>query len=333
MADIAALARVSASTVSRALAGSPLVPKKKRDRIVNIARARGYVVNSAARTLRLKRTETISVVIPLGHEGSQPLTDPFFVEMLGHLADEITHRGYGVLLQKILPPMNNWLARLVAANRSDGIIVLGQSTEHRAIEAAAAHFRPLVVWGGRTHQQSYCTVGSDNVAGAAAAVNHLIRLGRRRIVFFGDATAPEIGLRYAGYRQALVRAKAGLKTQRVVPAHLTTDAAYEAMRSFIASRTPFDAVFAATDVIAISAMRAMTAAGLSVPHDIAVVGFDDIALAAHASPPLTTVRQDIQRGAKTIVDLVFRLIAGEDVPSATMPAELIVRESCGGLRR
>src|SRR5271157_5053827 len=117
MADIAALARVSASTVSRALAGSPLVPKKKRDRIVKIARARGYVVNSAARTLRLKRTETISVVIPLGHEGSQPLTDPFFVEMLGHLADEITHRGYGVLLQKILPPMNNWLARLVAANR------------------------------------------------------------------------------------------------------------------------------------------------------------------------------------------------------------------------
>jgi len=332
MADIARLAGVSASTVSRALAGSSLVARKKRDQIVKLARERGYVVNPTARNLRLQRTETISVVIPLGHEASQPLTDPFFVEMLGHLADEITQRGYGVFLQKVLPPMDDWLMRLIGSHRSDGIIVIGQSTEHGLIEVAAANYRPLVVWGGHADEQSYCTVGTDNVAGARAAVEHLIRLGRRRIVFLGDPTSPEIRLRYEGYRQALERGGA-LEEQQVVPAHLTPDTAYEAMRAFIGSKARFDAVFAASDVIAISAIRAITAAGLKVPGDIAVVGYDDISLAAYTTPALTTVRQDLKRGAETMVDLVFRRIAGEDTPSATMQAELIIRESCGALSR
>jgi DNA-binding LacI/PurR family transcriptional regulator len=332
MADIAKLAGVSASTVSRALAGSPLVATRKREEIVRLARDRGYVVNQTARNLRLRRTETISVVIPLGHETSQPLTDPFFVEMLGHLADQITQRGFGVFLQKILPPMNDWLPQLIASQRSDGIIVIGQSTEHGVLEAAAASYLPLVVWGGRAGTQSYCTVGTDNTAGARIAVDHLVRLGRRSIVFFGDPTGPEIRLRYDGYRQALERGGA-LEAQQIVPAHLTPDTAYEAMRAFISRRPAFDAVFAASDVIAISAIRAITAAGLRVPDDVAVVGYDDISLASSTNPPLTTVRQDLKRGAETMVDLVFRRIAGEDTPSATMPAELIVRESCGSARR
>ena len=333
MSDIARLAGVSASTVSRALAGSELVAKKKREEIVRLARERGYVINSAARNLRLQRTEAISVVIPLGHETGQPLSDPFFVEMLGHLADEITQRGFGVLLQKIVPPMADWLPRLIASRRSDGIIVIGQSTEHAALEAAALSYHPLVVWGGHAAAQSYCTVGTDNLGGARIAVEHLIRLGRRRIVFFGDPVTPEIKLRSEGYRLALKQAKGNLDAQLIVPTHLTPDAAYEAMRAFIDTKAPFDAVFAGSDLVAISAMRAIIAAGLRVPDDIAVVGFDDISLAAHTNPTLTTMRQDIKRGAEILVDLVFRRIAGEDTPSATMPAELIVRESCGAATR
>ncbi|MEI8258715.1 MAG: LacI family DNA-binding transcriptional regulator [Deltaproteobacteria bacterium] len=326
------MAGVSASTVSRALAGSDLVAKKKRDEIVRLARERGYVVNPTARNLRLQRTETISVVIPLGHEASQPLTDPFFFEMLGHLADAITQRGYGVLLQKILPPMDDWLPRLVASGRSDGIIVVGQSTEHAVIEQVASYYRPLVVWGGHADEQSYCTVGTDNVAGGRRAVEHLVKLGRRRIVFCGDPRSAEIRLRYEGYLAALKRARRTATARQVVPVDLTAEAAYESMRDLIRSKTPFDAVFAASDLIAISAMRALAAAGMSVPGDVAVVGFDDISLAAHTSPPLTTVRQDLRRGARTIVELMFRRIAGEDPPSVTMPAELIVRDSCGAGR-
>jgi len=330
MAELGALVGVSAATVSRAIAGSPLVNAKTREQILLLAQERGYVVNAAARSLRLKRTETISVVIPLGHESSQPLTDPFFVEMLGRLAEEITLRGYAMFLQKVLPPMADWLPRLIGAGRADGIIVIGQSTEHAALAAAAKTYRPLVVWGAEVPGHSYCTVGSDNTAGAAAGVSHLVQTGRKRILFLGDPAIPEIGKRYAGYLKSLKTA--GLAAQHEVPAHLTADAAYRTVHDLAADSARFDAIFAASDVIAISAIRALTDAGLSVPHDVAVVGFDGIAMAAHANPPLTTVRQDLERGAKALVDLVFRRIAGEDTASVVMPTELIVRESSAAAR-
>ena len=327
MADIARLAGVHSSTVSRALAGSPLVAKKKREQILKLARERGYVINSSASNLRRRRTQTISVAIPLGHEAGQALTDPFFMEMLGHLADEITQRGYGMFLQKILPPMDDWLPQLIGSQRSDGIIIVGQSTEHAAIEAAAVNYQPMVVWGGHLAHQSYCGVGTDNMGGGRVVVEHLLRTGRRRILFLGDASIPEIQLRHEGYKYALAHAPAGTARARIVPAHLTAEAAYEAMRAYIGGGEQFDAVFAATDVIALSAIRAITAAGLTVPRDVAVVGFDDIAMAAHFNPTLTTMRQDIARGARMLVDMLFRRLNGEDTPSATMPAELMVRES------
>jgi DNA-binding LacI/PurR family transcriptional regulator len=327
MTELAKLAGVHQSTVSRALAGSPLVAKKVRDSILKLAREKGYVLNAAASNLRLRRTQTISVVIPLGHEAGQALSDPFFVEMLGHLADEITQRGYGMYLQKILPPMDDWLPRLIASRRADGIIVIGQSTEHAALEKASETYRPMVVWGGHLKHQSYCTVGTDNVGGARVIVEHLIRNGRRRIVFLGDPSVPEIKLRHEGYKYALAKGPRGTTHDRIVPAHMTADTAYEAMRAFIRDGGQFDAVFGATDIIALSAIRAITTSGLSVPKDVAVVGFDDIALAAHFNPALTTMRQDLARGARILVDLLFRRLNGEDAPSATMQAELIVRES------
>lgn len=328
MTDIARLAGVHVSTVSRALAGSPLVEKQARERILKIATQHGYVVNAAARNLRTSRTQTLSVVIPLAHERDQALTDPFFTDMLGHLADEITQRGYGMYLQKVLPPMDDWLPRLIAARRSDGIIVIGQSTEHAALEQGARTYAPLVVWGGRFDKQSYCVVGTDNTAAACAATEHLIAQGRRRILFVGDPSIPEIQLRCEGYELAL-KASRTAASANVLAAHMTADGAYQAMRDFIAKGQDFDAVFAATDVIAISAMRAIAAAGLAIPRDVAVVGFDDITIASHVHPSLTTVRQDIARGSKLLVDLMLRRLAGEDTASVVMPGKLIVRESSG----
>jgi DNA-binding LacI/PurR family transcriptional regulator len=329
MADLAKLAGVSISTVSRALAGSALVARAKREQILQLAHDRGYVINAAARNLRLRRTQTLSVVIPLGHVSGQSLTDPFFMELVGHLADEITQRGYGMLVQKIVPPMSGWLPNLIASQRSDGVIVIGQSTEHAVLDAVSTNYLPLVVWGGQLPEQRYCTVGTDNVGGARMAVEHLLHTGRRRIVFLGDLSAPEVRLRHAGYVAALAHGPAGTAPPRIVPAHLTADTAYESMRAAIHSLGGFDAVVAATDVIAISAIRAITACGLSVPNDIAVIGFDDISLAAHSNPALTTVRQDLQRGAQILVELLFRRLNGEETASVMMPAELVVRESSG----
>jgi DNA-binding LacI/PurR family transcriptional regulator len=328
MADIARLAGVHTSTVSRALAGSPLVAKEVRENILKIARGRGYQVNLAARSLRLGRTQIVSVVIPLGHEATQPLTDPFFMQMLGHLADEITQQGYGIFLQKVLPPMKHWLTDLINSKRSDGIIVIGQSTEHAALQAVAKEYKPLVVWGGDINHQSYCTVGSDNIGGARLATEYLLSLGLKRIVFFGDTKVPEVKLRYRGYMRALEHAPKGTAPSLNVPTHMTSEMAYAAMQAFLAKHERFDAVVGATDVIAISAIRAIVAAGMRVPQDVSVVGYDDLALAAQTNPPLTTVRQDIKQGAKHLSDLLFRRLDGEDTESITMAPELVIRESC-----
>jgi DNA-binding LacI/PurR family transcriptional regulator len=328
MADVARLAGVHVSTVSRALTGSALVDRGVRETILAIAERHGYVVNRAARSLRTSRTHTLTVAIPLAHERGQALSDPFFSAMLGHLADEITRRGLALHLEKIVPPMDDWLGKLIAARRSDGIIVIGQSTEHAALERAAAKYAPLVVWGGDLGKQRYCVVGTDNVNGARMAVEHLLAGGRRRIVFVGDPSIPEIRLRCDGYKLALARAPHRVEA-RIIKAHMTPEAAHTAMRRFIDSRSEFDAVFAATDVIAISSMRALAASGFTIPDDVAIVGYDDIAMAGHVHPSLTTVRQDLARGASLLVDLVLRRIAGENTEPVLLPAELVVRESSG----
>ena len=323
MVDIARLAGVSATTVSRALAGSELVPRHKRDKIAKLASESGYVVNTTARNLRLKRTQALSVVVPL--EAGQMLRDPFHFEMLGHLADEITRRGYGMLLQRATAPIKDPLEELIGSGRSDGIVVLGQSTQHFALMKVAARYRPLVCWGAHARKQSYCTVGTDNVAGARAAVEHLLQTGRRNIVFIGDTYVPEVRQRYEGYRDALAAAPSGTAGARLLPA--TAQTVYEALRVYVREEPEFDAVFAANDLSAISAVRALNASGRAVPQDVAVVGFDDIPTAAHSNPALTTVRQDLRRGAELLVGLVLRRLEGEETASQVLPAELIVRES------
>lgn len=327
MSDIAKLANVSTSTVSRALSGHSSIPLSLREEITALAQKHGYVINQSARSLRLQRTHVISVIVPLGHERGQLISDPFFLEMIGHLADEITGRGYEVLLKKVVAPRPGWLTRIIQSQRSDGLLVIGQSDQNQALNQAAESYRPLVVWGGAIEARGYCTVGADNIAGARMAVEHLIRKGRRRIAFLGPPGAPEADLRREGYLQAL--AQAGLRPypELNAPAHFTVETAQATVQTLIESGASFDGIFAASDLIAITAIQALTAAGRAVPETVSVVGFDDIALARHGSPALTTIRQDLAAGARTMVELLFRRIAGEDTPSVFMPPQLIVRES------
>lgn len=327
MADIAHMAGVSTSTVSRALADNPLIPQPLRERISELARAHGYVVNQQARGLRLQRTNTINVVIPLGHETGQLISDPFFLEMVGRLADEITLRGYEVLLTKVMAPTQGWLDRIIQSHRSDGLLVIGQSDQHEALNQASKGYGPLVVWGGDMPDRHYCTVGVDNITGARLAVEHLLKLGRRRIAFLGMPQAPEVALRRQGYLDALAAAGIAAEAELSAPAHFSPEAELEGIDHLLASGVVFDAVFAASDVIALGAIRALGAAGLRTPEDVSVVGFDDVAVARHSWPPLTTVRQDLGRGAREMVDLLFRRIEGENTPSVMMRPELVVRQT------
>ncbi|HJV41897.1 LacI family DNA-binding transcriptional regulator [Caulobacter sp.] len=327
MADIARMAGVSISTVSRALAGNPLIPKTLRDQIVELAQTHGYVVNQSARSLRLRKTDTIGVIIPLAHEAGQMISDPFFLEMVGRLADEITRRDYSVLLNKIITTEPGWLERIIQSHRADGLLLIGQSTQHEALNAVANTYRPMVVWGAQLPGQTYCSVGSDNVEGGRLAVAHLAAGGRRRIVFLGAIDAPEAAQRFVGYRKGLEEAGIAFDPALVVPAPYTVDEAQKAVTEFLASGAPFDAIFAFSDVIALAALRALAKAGRRVPADVAVVGFDDIVLAQHSTPPLTTVCQDLASGARAMVDLLFRRMAGQEAPSTLSPVRLVVRES------
>lgn len=170
-------------------------------------------------------------------------------------------------------------------------------------------------------------VGSDNVGGAKAAVDALLAAGRKRIVFLGAAALPEIQRRLEGYETALKRAGIPLDPSLVQPAHFTGDTALAAVQSLIMRGVQFDAIFAASDVIALGALRALQASGLTVPGDVSVVGFDDLPLAEHAHPRLTTVHQDLKRGAAALVEFLFRRMDGEETPSATLPIRIIDRES------
>lgn len=327
MADIARLAGVSTSTVSRALANNPLIPVQTRKEILRIAAEHGYVVDQSARSFRQRRTLTIGIAIPLGHESGQMVSDPFFLALFGRLADEITSRDYNVLLTRMPAPSPGWFARMLQSQRTDGYIVVGQSDQHEELNEAARNYLPLVVWGAHLPEQAYCSVGSDNVGGARAAVDHLIQTGRRRIVFLGATRLPEIELRLQGYRQALKRAGVEPDESLVLTAHFAGETAFAAVQQLIENKFKFDAIFAASDVIALSALKALQASGLRCPQDVAVVGFDDLDIAEHANPPLTTVHQDLRRGAATLVEFLFRRLAGEETPSATLPAELVIRAS------
>ncbi|GAA0316230.1 LacI family DNA-binding transcriptional regulator [Sphingomonas oligophenolica] len=327
MTDIARLAGVSTSTVSRALAESPLIPATTRRQIQQIAIDHGYVIDQRGQRLRSNRTRTICVAIPLGHEADQLISDPFFLQLFGHLADEISARHYDVLLSRIPSPAPGWLVRHVQSQKADGYIIVGQSNQHEEINAAARAFLPLVVWGAHLPEQAYCSVGSDNVGGARAAVDALLQAGRRRIVFLGATALPEIQMRLRGYMNALERAGIPVDEDLIQPAHFTGDTALAAVQGLIARGIAFDAVFAASDVIALGALRALQTSGVQVPTDVSVIGFDDLDLAEHSHPRLTTVRQDLKHGAAALVEFLFRRLEGEETPSATLPVRIVRRDS------
>lgn len=327
MADIARLAGVTPSTVSRALAGSAKIPEPTRAAIEALAEEHGYVINRAARNLRKSSTRTIGVAVPLGHESDQLVTDPFFLRLFGHIADGIARRRYDTLLIREPSPDPLWLQRMIRSQRADGYIIVGQSDQHDALNIAASDYLPLVVGGGLVDGQRYCSGGSDNFEGGRLATEHLLQAGRRNILFVGPADLPQIDQRFLGYTSALAQHGFEPKPDLFISAHFSGPEAYERVSHALRSGVNFDAVFAASDSIAVSVIAAIEAAGLACPGDIAVVGFDDTELAAQSRPSLTTIRQDIPTLGATLVDLLFDRIGGVDTTSVMLPVQLIVRES------
>ncbi|WP_313536907.1 LacI family DNA-binding transcriptional regulator [Sphingomonas sp.] len=325
LVELAKIAGVSVSTASRALSNHPRVARGTRERIVALAQEHGFRLNQTASALRKQRTGAIGVVVPLGHEVDQSLSDPFFMGLLGGLADALSKRGYDLFLSRVVPQGPRWLDDIIASGRVDGIILIGQSDQLEAIERVAGSYDRMVVWGAARLGSDQITVGTDNVTGGELAARHLIARGCKRLAFLGNPEAPEFSDRYKGFQSAITEAKG--VTDTVVPIHLTMEDAYREMTAYLGAHPAPDGILAASDVIAMSAMRALAERGLRVPEDVAVIGYDDILLAGYTTPALTTIRQDVVYGANLLVELLLARIAGQNVGSVAMLPELIVRDS------
>jgi len=326
LVDLARIAGLSTSTVSRALADNPVIKAETRARVALLAQEHGYRPNLVGRNLRTGRTQAVGVVLPLGHEVGQPVSDPFFITLLGHLADSLTARGYDLLLSRVIPSGPDWLSRLTDSGRVDGVLVIGQSDQIDTLEATARRYPPLVVWGAAFPGLIQCTVGTDNRLGGELATRRLLSQGRQHLVFFGNPDFPELGERYKGFLAA--HEAAGVSApEHALAVHLTPQTAYETIGAFLDTAGPVDGIVAATDIIAMAAIRALHERGLSVPEHVAVVGYDDLEIAIHATPALTTIRQDLSAGAEAMVDLLMRRMAGEAPASVTLEPELIIRAS------
>jgi DNA-binding LacI/PurR family transcriptional regulator len=331
--DIARLAEVSQATVSRALRNSPLVRPETRERIESIARELSYRTDRRAAGLRTRRSNTLALL--LFEEASEDAQiNPFFLSMLGHITRATARRGLDLLVS-FQQLSDDWHTDYQLSNRADGLILLGYGDyissmpRLQKLADAGANF---VIWGPDVDGTPGRYVRTDNMAGGLQATRHLLGLGRRRIAYLGSTSDhwPEFQARYSGYERALHDAALQTDPLLAVEAQSSEHAGYEAAMGMLDSGVAFDAIFAASDLIAMGAISALRERGRTVPHDVAVIGFDDIAAAAHFIPPLTTVQQDTHRAADMLVDNLVKMTAGEPVESALIEPKLVVRGSCGG---
>ena len=324
--DLAEIAGVSAATVSRALAGTGKISPLTRERIRKLANELGFRPSSMARNLRTGRTGTIGVIVPVGHENTQNISDPFFMTLLAQIADRLTDRGYDLLLSRVVPHDPEWLARQVDTGRVDGMIIIGQSNQSDVLNSVARYYEPMVVWGAAMPGQLYTSVGSDNRLGGRVATEHLLSLGCRKLGFFGDPSVPEVEQRLAGFRDALREFGKGA-VGATLPVHFAPERAREEISDFLDLAESLDGVFATSDTIGMTAIQALVERGRRVPEDVKVIGFDDLEISRRTLPPLSSIRQDLEAGAEALVDLWFRKIAGEAVESVRLEPALVIRGS------
>ncbi len=329
--DIAHLAGVSQPTVSRALRGSPMVNPETRERILRIARELNYKVDKNASSLRLRNAGTLALLFFEDPTNDDSLINPFFHAMLGSITRACALRGYDLLVS-FQQLSTDWQADYEDSNKADGIILLGYGDYHESRERLqrlveqGTHF---VRWGAALPDQPGVSIGSDNFQGGFDITAHLLDQGCQRIAFIGHASShyPEFEERYRGHVAAMaargISAAPGLQHDAIT----TEQDGYDACQALLARGAQVDGVFAASDLIAIGAMRALREHGLRVPQDVALAGFDDIPLAASVSPTLTTVQQDTKQAGQLLVEKLLALINGEAVEGQTIAVKQVLRES------
>jgi len=331
--DIAYRAGVSQSTVSRALRNSELVNFETRKKIKAIAKELNYKVDKNASNLRSKQSTTLALLLFEDPTSDDSQINPFFLSMLGSITRACASRGYDLLVS-FQQLSNDWHADYEDCHKADGIILLGygdfETYQNKLVqlEEQGTHF---VLWGANNSEFKGVAIGCDNFQGGYDLTQHLIELGRKNIAFLGGASAgsPEFFDRYNGSLKAIKEANLKLNKKLQIDAVTTEQAGYEAALILLNSDQSFDAIFCASDLIAVGAIKALRENNFQVPKDIAVVGYDDIPLAEFTRPALTTAHQDTKKAGEVLVENLINLIQNQPAVGALLPASLIIRESCG----
>ncbi|KRC02509.1 LacI family transcriptional regulator [Duganella sp. Root198D2] len=317
MEDLAKLAGVSKITVSRALRGSPLVTEETREKVRQIAEAQGYRLNVSARNLRMGRSYSVAVVVEMTPEKGRPMSDPYPLELLGGITQELTTAGYSVVLT------SRQLLDTAPVQGADGLILLGQGSHGEAVTALKKRTQPLVVWGAPEAGADTVVVGSDNRKGGISVAQRFIELGRKKVLFVGDVDHAEVQERCAGFIDAL----GGQGSVHIMrPKAFTFEAGFDCLDSLLKKKgLSFDGVFAASDLLAMGAIRALAERDVRVPEQVSVIGYDDTPGAVSFVPALTSVHQYLRDGGVLLAKKMLDLLEGRPVTSETLPTALIVR--------
>ncbi|HWM38063.1 MAG TPA: LacI family DNA-binding transcriptional regulator [Streptomyces sp.] len=327
--EVAIRAGVGRGTVSRVINGSPRVSDRTRAVVEAAVAELGYVPNRAARALAANRTDAIALVVPEPED--RFFAEPYFSDMVRGVGAALADTEMQLLLTLAGSDRERRrLAQYLAAHRVDGVLLVSVHADDPLPDLLEQLAIPAVISGRRSAAEPLAAVDSDNFDGARAAVAHLVARGRRTIgTITGRLDVYGAQCRLEGYRTALTLAGRAPDERLVEPADFTEEGGRGAMRALLDRCPQLDAVFAASDVMAAGARQVLREAGRRIPHDVALVGFDDSAVARHMDPALTSVRQPIEEMGRTMARVLLQEIAGRaaERPQIVLPTELVVRES------
>jgi LacI family transcriptional regulator len=332
--DIAKRAGVSRSTVSRVINGQQYVRQDVRERVLRVIQETGFHPNVAARALASQRSWMIGLVLP--RSVSSFFADPYFPRLTQGIAQACNRHDYSLGLFLVSTPEDEdkIFSRISRKGFLDGILIQSGEMNDQLNERLVNLTVPIVVVGRpfQTNDVSYIDV--DNVKASFEAVTHLVDLGYRKIATITGPLNSTVSLdRKEGYLNALLKHRLVVNKSLIVEGDFTEVGGYTAMKQLLAAKP--DAVFAASDIMALGAMRAARDAGFRVPEDIAFVGFDDLPLASLSNPPLTTVHQPISEFGEKAVEILIDLIENglKSSRRIIMDTALVIRESCGAKQK
>ncbi|MFF9163475.1 LacI family DNA-binding transcriptional regulator [Streptomyces longwoodensis] len=325
---VAAHAGVGRTTVSRVVNGSDLVSAEARARVLAAIKELNYVPNSVARGLVTNRTDAVALVIP--ESESRLGSEPFFAAIIRGVSGACAESRTQLQLMLVRDAAErDQLTESVATRRVDGVLLLSVHSGDRLPGMLEEMGLPTVLAGRRGADEQLSYVIADNAGGAAAAVRHLLGRGRRRVATITGPLDMDVGRsRLAGWHAAHREAGVVAEDLLVETGDFTEEGGAHAMRSLLERAPDLDAVFAASDLMAVGALTELRRWKRRVPEDVAVVGFEDSVLARHTDPPLTTVRQPVEELGRTMARILTDITRhGADRQQITLPTELVVRAS------